>query len=129
MCEIFVSADPALYASRSRSLRLHGVVTCIRLENLYWDVLEEIAGRDDLTLGQLVARLHDEVVEAQGGVDNFASFLRVSCLRYMALQADGAIPRDLRVPIRSLIPAAVLGRDRYSGRRQPERLETEAAGR
>ena len=45
MCEIFISADPDSYASRTRSVRLHGVVTSIRLENLYWNVLAEIGQR------------------------------------------------------------------------------------
>lgn len=48
MCRIFVSADPDSYDSRTRSVRLHGVVTSLRLENLYWQVLEEIARRDGL---------------------------------------------------------------------------------
>jgi len=42
MCEIFISANPESYESRTRSVRLHGVVTSIRLENLHWEVLEEI---------------------------------------------------------------------------------------
>src|SRR5918911_4330827 len=48
MCEIFISADPAGYDGRTRSVRLHGVVTSIRLENLFWSVLEEIATRDGM---------------------------------------------------------------------------------
>ncbi len=35
MCQIFISADPDLYATRSRSIRLHGVATSLRLENLF----------------------------------------------------------------------------------------------
>lgn len=117
MCEIFISADPSLYDSRARSLRLHGAVTCIRLENLFWQVLEEIAGRDDMSLSQLITRLDDEITETRGRVENFASFLRVCCLRYMALQADGGIPVDVSVPIRTLEPGEVLGRDRFSQRK------------
>jgi hypothetical protein len=41
-------------------------------------------------------------------VANFASFLRVCCLRYLMLQQDGRIPADTRVSIRSLDAAAVL---------------------
>lgn len=118
MCQIFVSADPELYSHRSRSLRLHGAVTCIRLENLFWQVLEEIAARDDLSLSQLITRLYDEVIEARGDVENFSSFLRVSCLRYLALQADGAIPGDASIPIRSLDAHQVLSRDRFMQRSQ-----------
>jgi predicted DNA-binding ribbon-helix-helix protein len=99
MCEVFVKADPALYESRARSMRLHGVVTSIRLENLFWQVLEEIAARDGMSTSQLVTKLYDELIECRGEIDNFTSFLRVSCLRYLSLMVDGAIAADLRVPI------------------------------
>ncbi len=39
MCELYVKADPILYESRSRSLRIRGVVTTLRLENQFWDIL------------------------------------------------------------------------------------------
>lgn len=99
MCEIFVNADPALYESRARSIRLHGAVTSIRLENLFWQVLEEIATRDRMSTGQLITKLYDELVECRGEVDNFTSFLRVSCLRYLSLMVEGAIPSDVRIPL------------------------------
>ncbi|MBI5899770.1 MAG: ribbon-helix-helix domain-containing protein [Rhodocyclales bacterium] len=102
MCRIFISADPASYRCRSRSLRLSGVATSIRLENLFWQVLEEIGARDGLSVGQLISRLYDELAEAGGDCANFSSFLRVSCLRYLALQVSGRIPPDTGVPIRSL---------------------------
>lgn len=108
MCEIFISANPDSYASRTRSVRLHGVVTSIRLEKLYWDVLEEIGRRDDMGVVQLIEKLYDELVAARGGVGNFSSFLRVSALRYMALQAHQRIPMDVSIPIRSLDPGRVL---------------------
>jgi len=108
MCEIFISANPESYESRTRSVRLHGVITSIRLENLHWAVLEEIAGRDGMTVAQLIERLYDELVLDRGAVGNFASFLRVSALRYMALQAHQRIPTDVNVPIRSLDARKVL---------------------
>jgi predicted DNA-binding ribbon-helix-helix protein len=112
MCQIFINADPALYATRSRSLRVHGVSTSIRLENMFWSVLEEIGRRDGMTVNQLIARLYDELIDA--GVDgaNFTSFLRVCCTRYLSLQLAGRIPADLSVPIRSLDPAWVLAGER-----------------
>ncbi|GAB4562937.1 MAG: ribbon-helix-helix domain-containing protein [Rhizobacter sp.] len=108
MCEIFISADPESYESRTRSVRLHGVITSIRLENLHWEVLAEIGQRDGMSVTQLLERLHDELVAARGEVGNFASFLRVSALRYMALQAHQRIPTDVNVPIRSLDARKVL---------------------
>lgn len=111
MCKIFISADPALYETSTRSVRLHGVVTSIRLEALFWSVLAEIGRRDDMSLSQLITRLYDEITEARGEVENFASFLRVCCLRYQSLQISGAIPGDVTVPIRSLDANAVLARE------------------
>lgn len=102
MCEIFIQADPALYESRAHSIRLHGAVTSIRLERLFWQVLEEIAARDSLTLNQLITRLYDELLAARGRIDNFASFLRVSCLRYQSLMSDGSIPADPTLPLRGI---------------------------
>jgi predicted DNA-binding ribbon-helix-helix protein len=110
MCKIFVSADPSSYESRTRSVRLHGVVTSVRLENLHWAVLEEIAGRDGMTVAQLIEKLYDELVAERGAVGNFSSFLRVCALRYENLIAQGLIPRDAAIPIRSLDAERVLGR-------------------
>lgn len=108
MCRIFISADPASYESRTRSVRLHGVVTSIRLENLHWEVLEEIATRDGMSVAQLIAKLYDELVEDRGAVGNFASFLRVCALRYENLIARGLVPRDADRPIRELDADEVL---------------------
>ena len=94
MCEIYVKADPILYESRSRSLRIHGCVSKIRLENLFWDILAELAGNEGMTTNQLIVKLHDEIVAFRGETDNFASFLRVTCLRYLTLrhQKEGERP-------------------------------------
>lgn len=106
MCQVFVSADPQLWAHRARSIRLHGVATSIRLENLFWQVLEDIAARDSYTVPQLCTKLYDELLAERGAVDNFSSFLRVCCTRYLALQLSGDIPQDMGIPIRSLNASA-----------------------
>jgi predicted DNA-binding ribbon-helix-helix protein len=108
MCEIFISAAPRSYDSRTRSVRLHGVVTSIRLENLFWDVLEEIGGRDGLNVVQLIEKLYDELIQARGEAGNFASFLRACALRYEALMAHQGVPADPGVPLRSLSAREVL---------------------
>lgn len=102
MCRMFVNADPELYTSYTRSIRLHGVSTSLRLERMFWDVLAEIGARDSMTVPQLVGKLHDELVTAGADLGNFASFLRVCCLRYLSLQALGVIPADRGVGLRSL---------------------------
>ncbi|MEM5295035.1 ribbon-helix-helix domain-containing protein [Burkholderia sp. JPY481] len=88
MCNVYVNADPIHYESRTRALRIHGVVTTVRLENLFWDVLQEIASREDVTTTQFVVKLHDELIALRGEEPlNFASFLRVCCLRYLSTSA------------------------------------------
>jgi predicted DNA-binding ribbon-helix-helix protein len=84
MCEIYSKVDPILYESRTRSIRMHGVLTTIRLENLFWQVLTEMAAGESITTNQLVAKLHDEGVAWRGESVNFASILRVCCLRYLS---------------------------------------------
>jgi predicted DNA-binding ribbon-helix-helix protein len=82
MCQYFVSADPILYESRTRSIRIHGVLTSIRLENLMWDTLSHIAAEEGKSTNHLITTLHDEIQHSNGEVHNFASFLRVTCLRH-----------------------------------------------
>ena len=67
-----------------RSLRIRGVVTTLRLENQFWDILREIAEVDGMTTNQLITKLYEEVMDYRGEVVNFASFLRVSCTRFLA---------------------------------------------
>ncbi len=87
MCKVYAQADPILYESRTRSVRIHGVLTTIKVENLFWQVLTEMANEQQLTTNGLIVKLHDEVTQYRENVGNFASFLRVCCLRYMSLQA------------------------------------------
>jgi len=88
MCNVYVNADPILYESRTRALRIHGVVTTVRLENLFWDVLQEIANRENMTTTQFAVKLYDELLALRGEeLLNFASFLRVCCLRYLSTSA------------------------------------------
>ena len=46
----------------------------------------ELAATDGYTTNQLITKLYDELLEYRGEIENFASFLRVSCLRYLTLR-------------------------------------------
>ena len=83
MRELFVKADPIQYEQRSRTVRIHGVLTSIRLENMFWDILAEMAEQEGHTTNALVSMFHDEILEYRGDVPNFASFLRVTCMHYL----------------------------------------------
>jgi predicted DNA-binding ribbon-helix-helix protein len=90
MCRLFVTQDPASYAPETRSVRLHGHVTSIRLEAAFWEVLEEIAAAERTTVARFVATLNDEVMEEGSAPGNLASFLRVSCLCWMRARDEHA---------------------------------------
>jgi predicted DNA-binding ribbon-helix-helix protein len=94
MCQLFVSADPLLYQSRARSLRLHGMVTSIRLENQFWVILDRMAQEEHSTTTRLIATLHDELLARRGEVENFASFLRVCCVRSEERRLTSLAPRQ-----------------------------------
>jgi predicted DNA-binding ribbon-helix-helix protein len=92
MCQVYAMTDPILYESQSRSVRIRGVVTGIRLENLFWQLLLAMAQSEGMTTNQLIVKLHEEIGHHRGEVSNFTSFLRVTCLRYQALRADEGKP-------------------------------------
>ncbi|QIJ05636.1 ribbon-helix-helix domain-containing protein [Shewanella chilikensis] len=83
MCEIYSGADPALFELKTRSVRLGGVVTSIRLEAIFWQLLEDIATEAGLSLGECLSRIHQEACCKEGRVSNFASLLRVACTTYL----------------------------------------------
>ena len=112
MCQLFIKADPNLWEKRLRSVRLHGFSTSVRLENIYWRLLEEIAARDGLSVAEILARLYEELLETHGAVENFASFLRVCCARYLMLQLAGDIPADLGRSIAGLDSGKILAREK-----------------
>ena len=47
MCHLFASQSPDSYAFETRSIRLNGQSTSIRLEKVFWEILEEIAAAKD----------------------------------------------------------------------------------
>ena len=90
MCQIFAGQNPDDYDSETRSMRLNGYSTSIRLETAFWRVIDAIAARERLTTPQFVAKLHDEVLELRGEVQNFTSLLRCACLVEMRANEEFA---------------------------------------
>ena len=102
MCKLFIGASPDLWEATTRSLRIDGMVTSVRLERYFWRVLEEIASRDSLALPDMLSRLYSESIEAGHNLGNFTSFLRVCAMRYLGLQMSGEIPIQPEISIASL---------------------------
>lgn len=88
MCEYFVSADPIHYESRTRTVRIRGVSTSIRMENFIWDILAQMAAEEGVTTNALIVQFHDEILRHRGDVLNFTSFLRVTCLRFLSRKCE-----------------------------------------
>jgi predicted DNA-binding ribbon-helix-helix protein len=82
MCHLLAHQPQRDYESQTRSLRIGGHCTSIRLEMSFWDTLEEIAAKENMSLGKFLTTLHNEVLDHHGEVNNFASLLRCSCLIY-----------------------------------------------
>lgn len=83
MCQVFAGQDPERYASTTRRLRLNGQSTSIRLENAFWQVIDEIAENDGMSAPVFLSKLHSEVLELRGEPENFTSLLRCACLKFM----------------------------------------------
>ncbi|SON52625.1 ribbon-helix-helix domain-containing protein [Vibrio tapetis] len=83
MCEIYSGVEDELFELKTRSIRLDGVVTSIRLEGVFWQILETIAREDSLTIGLFLTRIYREVIARNGEIKNFTSILRVACTTYL----------------------------------------------
>jgi predicted DNA-binding ribbon-helix-helix protein len=102
MCKLFIGADVELWTSSTKSMRMDGMVTSVRLENYFWKTLTEIGERDHMNIPQLLTKLYYESIDAGHDLGNFTSFLRVCCMRYLALQLSGKIPEDHKIPLSGL---------------------------
>lgn len=80
MCHVFANQHPDSYAFETRSIRLNGQSTSIRLEKIFWRQLERIAARQDMSVPRFISTLHDEVLDLWGEVANFTSHLRCICV-------------------------------------------------
>jgi predicted DNA-binding ribbon-helix-helix protein len=94
MCRIYAGTDPKDYEPVTRSVRLHGAVTSIRLESRFWAILDRMAELEGVSTPRFVATLYDEVLELTGEVRNFASLLRVACATFLARGAPDVGPAE-----------------------------------
>jgi len=69
------------FIPEKRGFRIHGHSTTIRLERVFWTVLEEMSERMGTPLPQLIGRIHEHCLVAND--KNISSCLRVICMKYM----------------------------------------------
>lgn len=74
----------------SRSVRLNGFATCLRLEEIYWEVLSDISRINDCSINTLLSYIDREVHLRHGGVKNFSGLIRVVCVMHLLKVARDA---------------------------------------
>lgn len=72
--------DMGLVQPLSRSVRLNGFATCLRLEQVYWDILARMATINSCSVSALLSYVDREVRLRHGGVKNFSGLIRVVCV-------------------------------------------------
>jgi predicted DNA-binding ribbon-helix-helix protein len=80
MRQLFAHRFRRNYESETRSLRIGGHCTSVRLELSFWDTLEELAAALGISLTKILTGLRGEVLNQRGEIRNFASLLRCACL-------------------------------------------------
>lgn len=118
MCQLFINADSRLWSYRTKSLRIDGVVTSIRLEEFFWDTLEELSFRDQMTVNQMITKLYLESLDADHDISNFTSSLRVCCSRYLSLAADGNLTREDNLPLGEVNAQNILEQEQQRSRQR-----------
>ena len=91
MCQIFAGQDPERYATQTRSMRLNGQSTSIRLENAFWEIIDEIARKDNVSTPTFISTLHSEVLQLRGEPTNFTSLLRCACLKFIEVNPGTSV--------------------------------------
>ncbi|MBP7002792.1 ribbon-helix-helix domain-containing protein [Amaricoccus sp.] len=94
MCRIYAGQDPGRYQPETRSLRLNGQSTSVRLEAAFWEILDQIAAGEGVSTPAFISRLHDEVLLLHGEARNFTSVLRCSCLVWLTQQGPVALAAE-----------------------------------
>jgi len=93
----FVSEfDMGLVQPLSRSVRLNGFATCLRLEQVYWDILGEIARLNCCSVSALLSYVDREVHLRHGGVKNFSGLVRVVCVVHSLKEGGGGVMSQSR---------------------------------
>lgn len=82
MCQMFAGQRRVNYEYQSRSIRLNGLSTSVRLEQKFWEILDQMAKEEDESTPQFISALHSEVLQLHGEAQNFTSLLRCTCLIY-----------------------------------------------
>ena len=84
MCEIFSNQPPENYQIIARSIRIDGHATSINLEAKFWQVLEQMAKEQGVSVPKFISTIYTEALTYNDEINNFTSLLRCSCLIYLS---------------------------------------------
>jgi predicted DNA-binding ribbon-helix-helix protein len=84
-----------LVTPRQRSIRINGFATCIRLEEVYWTIIEILARQESMTVGRLLSKWALELDLASDFVRNFTGYVRIICVVQLIRQMGTIKPEDL----------------------------------
>ena len=85
MCEVFAGQPRDSYEPITRSLRLNGQSTSIRMENSFWEIIDMMAAEEGVSTPLFLSTLHSEVIQIHGEARNFTSLLRCACVKKIQL--------------------------------------------
>jgi predicted DNA-binding ribbon-helix-helix protein len=79
----------------------------MRLEEIYWSIIEELARSESLTVGKLISRWAMEMDLTHEAVWNFTAYIRVVCVIQLINRVSPNLSMDFTKP-----PASPEGRGR-----------------
>lgn len=93
MCRVLTHQGQGRFTKISRSVRIGGHSTSIRLESAFWNALEDMAAMEGLSMPKLVGELYREALEQHDDMSNLASMLRTVCLLYQQERIEASRQR------------------------------------
>ncbi|TSD86787.1 ribbon-helix-helix domain-containing protein [Mycobacterium sp. KBS0706] len=98
---IYLQPDRSVPASRTRNVTVGGARSSIRLEEAFWDALEEILRREGLTLNELVSRIWGRL-PANGNLSSAARVFVHSYFYTLSQNGKPLLPSQSDWKIRNL---------------------------
>ncbi len=92
---MYCNINSDLLKLRQRSVRLNGIATCLRLEEIYWSIIEQLAREESLSVGKLISKWAMEMDLAHESIWNFTGYVRVVCVVQMMKRMDSDHQIDL----------------------------------
>lgn len=74
---------------RKRSVNIHGHQTSISMEKEFWDVLKDIAERENLSINKLIAKIDDSRQGSLEERNNLSSAIRIYVLKSLTETTRG----------------------------------------